>query len=232
MRILGLIPARGGSKGIPGKNLVSVCGKPLIAYSLDVGMQLLGLSSISELIVSTDHEDIAAYCMGYGINVPFMRPAEISTDTSKTIDVILNAVYWYRNKGVEFDAVLLLQPTSPLREAHEVESALELFKAGKSESLISVYKEEYINDLVMYRYKEKGSSVGSPLNQMHNRGVRRQDHGHVYVRNGSIYITAVRLLEEGVIISDDPLLFEMQKSRSINIDTPEDLKLLKDYLCG
>ena len=103
---------------------------------------------------------------------------------------------------------------------------IELFDIGEHDSLISVYKEEYINDLVMY--KEASTNLLMPLNPLHNKGVRRQDHGGVFIRNGSIYLTKVSYIKEKkLIVSDSPLFVEMKKNESINIDTYEDLEVLR-----
>lgn len=230
MKILVIIPARGGSRGIKNKNIINVCGKPLIQYSIDQSIQLKAAGLVDEIIVSTDSKKIAKISGNLGANIPFLRPESISGDKSKSIDFILHAVNYYEENNVFFDAVLLLQPTSPLRDVKLLESAIKLFKEGKSDSLISCYKEEYINDLVMY--KSKVGNVLSPLNENHNKGVRRQDHGDVFVRNGAIYLTSVKYLKEiKKIISDNPLFVEMRKSQSINIDTLEDLEILKRALC-
>lgn len=230
MKILVVIPARGGSKGIKDKNIIDVCGKPLIQYSIDQSLELKKISLVNEIIISTDSQKIAKIGRKLGANVPFLRPESISGDKAKSIDFILHAINYYEEKNIFFDAVLLLQPTSPMRDGKLLESAIKLFKGGKSDSLISCYKEEYINDLVMY--KSKVGNVLIPLNEKHNKGVRRQDHGDVFVRNGAIYLTSVKYLKETEqIISDYPLLIEMRKSQSINIDTLEDLEILKRALC-
>ncbi len=232
MNVLVIIPARGGSKGIPGKNIIDVCGKPLIAYSILIGRELVNAGLAADCIVSTDDDEIADVAKNWGASVPFKRPNEFASDTAKTIDVITHALDWHeRNKKQVFDAILLLQPTSPLRTVEETIKSLELFAKGGSESLISVYREEYINDLVMYKYAKDQDIIGVPLNILHNKGVRRQDHGHVYVRNGSIYITSVALIKKGFIISDQPILFEMDRSSSINLDTVADLDLLRKHIC-
>lgn len=230
MKILVIIPARGGSKGIKDKNIIDVCGKPLIQYSIDQSLELKKMRLVDEIIVSTDSQKIAEMGRKLGANVPFLRPESISGDKAKSIDFILHAINYYEEKNIFFDAVLLLQPTCPTRDGKLLESAIKLFKEGKSDSLISCYNEEYINDLVMY--KSKVGNVLIPLSEKHNKGVRRQDHGNVFVRNGAIYLTSVKYLKETEqIISDYPLLIEMRKSQSINIDTLEDLEILKRALC-
>jgi len=227
--ILCIIPARGGSKGIKDKNIIDVNGKPLIAYSIELANKLKDKSLVSRVIVSTDSERIANIAKTCGAEIPFLRPIEISTDKSKSIDFILHALDFYEANFVHFDAVLLLQPTSPIRTVDEVEKAISIYNSNESESLISCYKEEYINDLVMYRCKAEYKL--EPLNINHNKGVRRQDHGSIFVRNGSIYLTKTDYLKEThQIISDTPLLFEMKKNDSINIDTIEDLELVRKVL--
>jgi CMP-N-acetylneuraminic acid synthetase len=230
MKILVIIPARGGSKGIKDKNIIDICGKPLIQYSIDQSLELKKNGLVDEILVSTDSLKIAEIAKKLGANTPFLRPGDISGDKAKSIDFILHAINYYEEKNVFFDAVLLLQPTSPMRDLVLLINAINLFKENNEDSLISCYKEEYINDLVMYKSGE-GAKL-EPLNSNHNKGVRRQDHGDAFVRNGSIYITKVSYLRKTKqIISDNPLLIEMRKSQSINIDTLEDLEILKRALC-
>ena len=231
MKILAIIPARGGSKGIKNKNIIDVCGKPLIQYSIDLALDLKAISLVDEVIVSTDSDEIKKLSEGIGASVPFLRPSNISGDKAKSINFILHAIKYYEDSSVYFDAVLLLQPTSPLRNVILLKNAINLFITNSnSNSLISCYKEEYINDLVMY--KSKNNIQLEPLNLNHNKGVRRQDHGGTFVRNGSVYLTKVSYLKEtNQIISENPLLLEMKKSQSINLDTLDDLEILKRALC-
>jgi len=230
MKIIVIIPARCGSKGIKDKNIIDLCGKPLISYSIDQALALKNRGLISKVIVSTDCQKIADIAKSYGADVPFLRPKELADDKSKSIDFYLHTIEFFENLDEQFDAILLLQPTSPLRDISLLEKSIKLFSTSTNSSLISVYKEEYINDLVMY--KDIDSSTLKPLNPLHNKGVRRQDHGSVYVRNGAIYITTVAYIKENQqIISDEPLFVEMKKSDSINIDTAEDLTLIRQMLC-
>jgi CMP-N,N'-diacetyllegionaminic acid synthase len=231
MSVLCIIPARKGSKGIPNKNIADVAGIPLIAHSINIAMKLKEYEYVSDVIVSTDGDEIAAISKNYGASVPFLRPDELSTDTSKSIDFILHALEWmYKFEGKSFEWVLLLQPTSPLRMMSDFEFAFEKIKTNhSSNSLISVYKEEYINDLVMYK-NDGVSPALKPLNILHNKGVRRQDHGFTYVRSGSIYMTKVEYLHNSKqIICDSPLFVEIPKRRSINVDTQEDLIELRNF---
>lgn len=230
MKVLTIIPARCGSKGIQDKNIIDVCGKPLIAYSIEPAIELFKEGMVSEVIVSTDCHKIADVANSFGAKTPFLRPETISGDNAKSIEFIIHAIEFYEKQNIFFDAVLLLQPTSPLRTYRQLQEALSEFKSKDADSLISCYKEEYINDLVMYR--DGIDNFLEPLNDKHNKGVRRQDHDSIFVRNGAVYLTRVEYLKNmRQIISDNPLLLEMKKSDSINIDTLEDLEMLKRVLC-
>jgi len=225
MKNLVIIPARCGSKGIPDKNIISICGLPLIAHTI----KNIPKSEKNHVIVSTDCEKIKSVAQRYGAEVPFLRPKSLALDNSKSIDFILHAINFYINKGHYFDSVILLQPTTPLRSSSDINQAISQFKEAGSDSLISVYQEDYINDLVMNKKKER---VLEPINANHNKGVRRQDHGEVFVRNGAIYITKVSyLLEYEQIISDKPAHYIMSKYSSINIDNYEDLDLARKLMC-
>lgn len=229
MKILAIIPARGGSKGIPKKNIIDVNGKPLIAYTIEPAIKVLNLQLISKVIVSTDSQEIADVAVQYGAEVPFFRPDDISGDKAKSVEFIQHALEFYKNENTFFDAVLLLQPTSPLRDEEDIVNAINMFKESKNDSLISAFEEEYINDLVLYRIDtDKKTSI--PLNAMHNKGIRRQDHGSLYVRNGCIYISSTELIDKGFVIGEKPLIYIMGKNKSINVDTMEDLELLRKVL--
>jgi CMP-N-acetylneuraminic acid synthetase len=220
-----IIPARGGSKGIPKKNIVLINGRPLIWYSIDVANKLIKEGVIYKAIVSTDSQEIADISKSFGIEVPFLRPKNISSDNSKSIEYILHALSFYRGKNIDIESVILLQPTSPLRSYEDVVNAMKIYENTASESLISVYREDYICDLVCYK---KDGDLAIPLSKDHNAGVRRQEHEKLYVRNGAIYITDAKyLIEKKCIVSDKPAMYEMPKNKSINLDTVEDLEMLR-----
>lgn len=229
MKIICIIPARGGSKGIPKKNIIDVRGKPLIAYSIEPAIEAMELGLIDKVIVSTDSIEIADISKKYGAEIPFLRPDDISGDKAKSIEFIEHALSFYKNLGINYDAVLLLQPTSPLRTLEDLISALKLFIESNNDSLISAYEEEYINDLVIYKLSEDGKT-SIPVNQLHNKGVRRQEHGSLYVRNGCIYISSTELISKGYVIGAAPLMYTMDKNKSVNVDTLEDLELLRKLL--
>lgn len=228
MNIIAIIPARGGSKGIKNKNVVDVCGVPLIKYSIDIGKALLRVNFVKECIVSTDCTKIQKIASTYGANVPFLRPDSLSTDNAKSIDFVLHALDFFEKKGISFEAVIILQPTSPIRSAQIVQDAISKFKKSGADSLISVYKEAYINPLVMY---DECDGFLKPKDCNHNTGVRRQEHSPCFVRNGSIYITKTDYLRTNhKLICDNPSFMEMPKTSSINVDTLEDLDLLRKIM--
>lgn len=229
MKILCIIPARGGSKGIPKKNIIDVCGKPLIAYTIEPALDVLKQGYIDKVIVSTDSEEIAEVSKSFGAEVPFLRPESISGDKAKSVEFMEHALMYYEQQGVQYDAILLLQPTSPLRDAADLISALKMYTESANDSLISAYEEEYINDLVIYKLDADGKT-SSPVSPLHNKGVRRQDHGSTYVRNGCIYISAASLIKNGFVIGEKPLMYIMDKNKSVNVDTIEDLELLRKLL--
>lgn len=230
MRILGIVPARGGSKGIPRKNLADVCGKPLIAYSIETGRQLLASGTLARCIVSTDDDEIAAYARALGADVPFMRPAAAATDTAKALDYVLHALDYLEPRDGIYDAVMLLQPTSPIRNSEAIATAVRNFEVSSANSLISCYREEYINELVMYDPEPDGRLM--PRSSLHNKGVRRQEHRSAMIRNGVLYVTRTAYLRvSGSLVCDRPALLEMSKLDSIDVDTPEDLILLRAVMC-
>jgi len=230
MRILGIVPARGSSKGIPKKNLVDIGGRPLIAWSIGTGKELLAKGALTRCIVSTDSEEIADVAQKYGADVPFLRPAEAATDTAKAIAYVLHALDTLEPADGAYDAVMLLQPTSPQRETAVIVDAVSRFRTSDADSLIACYREDYINDLVMY--EDEGNGRLKPKNPNHNKGNRRQDHGPTMVRNGALYVTRTPYLRAtGQLVCDHPMLLRMSKNDSINVDTSEDLVLLRALLC-
>ena len=229
MKILAIIPARCGSKGIPFKNIIDVCGKPLIQYTIDIALKLKIDNLIDNIIVSTDCDEVSIIAKKLGANVPFLRPDDISGDKAKSIDYILHTLDYFDNLMITYDAVIVLQPTSPMKTYIDIKESIKLFLENENDSLISTYKEETINDLIMYH---RGNNNAIPLDKNHNQGVRRQDYGAVYIRNGAIYITKVDYLKkEQKIISDLPSMYEMSKNNSINIDTLADLENVRNLLC-
>jgi CMP-N-acetylneuraminic acid synthetase len=176
--------------------------------------------------VSTDDDEIATVARLSGGDVPFMRPVALATDKAKAHEYVLHALDALDRQSEHYDAVLLLQPTAPIRDVEAIVEAVARFRAGGADSLISCYQEDYINDLVMYRETSEG--VLAPVNPDHNKGVRRQEHGPSLVRNGALYITRSGYLRRtGQLVCDRPLLLRMRKIDSIDLDTPDDLEILR-----
>ena len=136
-KVLAIIPARSGSKGIKDKNIINLNGKPLIAYSIEAGLKS---KYIDKVVVTTDGEEIAKVARAYGAEVPFMRPDYLSSDTAKTIDAVMHCIEEMKRLGEEYDYIVLLQPTQPLRQSWHIDEAIELILEKDEEALVSVSK--------------------------------------------------------------------------------------------
>lgn len=216
-KILALIPARGGSKGIKNKNIVDLDGKPLISYSIKAG---LDSEYIDDVVVSTDSELIASVASSYGAQVPFMRPAELATDTSKTIDAVLHAVKFLKDSNCEYDILVLLQPTQPLRTAKDIDMAIEKYYQYEQD-LVSVSPVEN-HPLLIRSIDSKGELVN--LLDV-NSTCRRQDMPEYYCVNGCIYINKISELSELTSFNDNKLPFIMEPMHSVDIDDMTDLAM-------
>ncbi len=216
MKPLFVIPARGGSKGIPGKNIKPLGGKPLIAYSVEVAQQL---APDCDICVSTDDQAIAHVVRQMGLEVPFMRPDYLATDHCGTYEVLLHAVQFYKNLGRNYDTLVLLQPTSPLRTALDVRRCLEAYSPDVDmvvtvvEAASNPYYNCYETDAEGFLHISKGD--GSY--------VRRQDAPKAWEYNGAVYVINIDRLKQ-MPLSRFPRrrMVEMERSRSIDLDTPLD----------
>lgn len=228
MFILGIIPARGGSKGIPKKNITLLCTRPLIAYTIDASRES---QLLSDTILSTDSSEIRDTALILGAKAPMLRPSELSQDNSTSLDVVIHAVNTYEemyNKTV--DIVALLQPTTPLRTALDIDESIRLLMNNPSaSSLISCYQSVRVHPRIMYTIK---NGIAASIYKDNSLGIRRQDFEDIYVRNGAIYLTKRELLNQGKLIEDNPLCYIMKEECSINIDTHHDLRLAEYYLQG
>jgi CMP-N-acetylneuraminic acid synthetase len=223
-KVLLVITARGGSKGVPRKNIRLVCGKPLIAYSIEAALQVR--DRLFRIIVSTDDAEIADISRKYGAEVPFMRPYELAADKTPTLPVLQHAVRSIEEEdGIRIGWVLLLQPTSPLRTKDDILAALELAELGGCDSVISVVKSP-THPLFMKRI-ENGQLLSFSDVLVEKEGTRRQDaQPPAYVRNGAIYLTRRDvLMEQNSIWGRLIRPYVMPPERSVNIDSELDLKL-------
>ena len=229
MKILGIIPARGGSKGIKKKNIIDCGGKPLIFWSIQMGSKLVKNKVIERCIVSSDSQEIIDIALEYDADIPFKRNKEIASDQSKAVEYVLEALERLKDTSEYYDAVLILQPTCPIRNYKDMLLAKQIFISSKADSLISCYLEDSINFTQMYFPKE--NKTLQPYQPLHNKGTNRQLHKPYMVRNGSIYLTKVDFIKENkTLISNNPYYLKMDKLHSINIDSQEDLELARKLI--
>lgn len=219
--ILVVIPARGGSKGLPGKNVKELCGKPLIGYSIDVAR---AITSDENICVSTDDRNIIDVVEHYGLKVPFIRPAEFATDTATTNDVLLHALEFYEKQGRHYSKVLLLQPTSPLRKVEEVKEAIALYR-DDIDMIVSVTESHA--PAVLCNENEDGF-----IELVYNRkAAARQSLSIFYEFNGAIYVINVQALKEkGLSGFDKRVKYVMSKESSIDIDDIYDFILAETII--
>ena len=225
-KIIAIIPARGGSKGIPRKNLKLLAGKPLISYTIKAAMQSRYLDRI---IVSTDSSEIAVVSKEYGAEV-LKRPGQLATDKANVIDVVLQVFKALTKERYEVQAIVLLQPTSPLRTAKDIDKAVEMFLENKAEFLVSVYQLE-VPPHWTFSLQE---GYLKPIFGWHYFKLRKQDVPKVYMPNGAIYISKPETIKKRHgFYSEKTLPYIMPREKSIDIDEEIDLKfaefLLKEY---
>lgn len=227
MRRIAYIPARGGSKGVPRKNIREVSGKPLIAYSIEAARE----TGLFEMVfVSTDSQEIADIAVAYGAEVPFLRYPEFARDTTKTIDTMVSDAGRLEALGRIFDVIVLLQPTSPLRRAEDIAGAVSLFESRGLDcgGVVSVSAVEE-HPLLMRTLNSDGtlkSLLGLPST------VRRQDMPAVYRVNGAIYVNAWKDIVPTLSLNDNPVAYVMEPERAPEIDTLKDLKKIERILLG
>lgn len=227
MRVLGVIPARGGSTEIPRKNLAPLGGKPLIQYTIEAS---LAVPRLSRVVVSTEDEEIAQVALSLGAEVPFVRPVELASDHARSVDVLIHAVDEVESSyRVVFDWVLLLQPTTPFRSPKDIESSLDLAAGGQCDSVISVVP---VYDSHPVRIKRIVDGRLEPFCVEEVEGMRRQDlTPPAFKRNGAIYLTRRDVVMTGHSIWGSWIRpYEMPPERSINIDSPLDLAVAEAVL--
>lgn len=233
MKILGIIPARGGSKGVPGKNSKRLGGKPLIEYTIEKAQSSLLLS---EVIVSTDSHEIAEIAVHKGVKVPFLRPAELATDTASSLSVLQHAVLSLEALGFYYDAVCLLQPTTPFRGKDFIDKAIQEFQLKNTDALVSVlpvpheYNPHWVFEPDTQGYLKIATGEEFLIQ-------RRQDLPKAYHRDGSIYLTKTSVIKSGSIYGNSISYIESNPEFYVNIDTFQDwdvaeakLKLLQSKL--
>lgn len=219
MRVVGIIPARGGSKGLPGKHLLPLCGRPLIAWTFDAAR---ASRTLGRVVLSTDAPELAALARESGMDVPFMRPAALASDDTPMLDVLVHAIEALTAAGDAPDAVVLLQPTSPLRTAAHIDAAVTLLETSGADAVVSVVEVPHrFNPVSVLRMDGDRVAPWSPGPTV----TRRQDKPRVFARNGPA-VLAVRtrvLLEERSLYGRDTRAIQMTDAESVDIDTAWDL---------
>jgi len=219
MEVLGIIPARGGSKGVPGKNVRLLAGKPLIAHSVEAARHA---KVISRVVVSSDSEDIMEVGRRYGAETPLRRAPELAADTTPMHDVVRHALETLRAAdGYHPDWIVLLQPTSPFRRASHIDDAFELLQGTAADSLTSVCLVEH-SPYWMRTVTSEGYL--QPILEAPSY-TRRQDLPPVYRLNGALYVTTPALIADGSILGRSVLPYVMTQTDSIDIDTELDFAL-------
>jgi CMP-N-acetylneuraminic acid synthetase len=225
--IIGIIPARGGSKGVSKKNIHPILGRPLIAYTIS---EALKSKLLTRVILSSDDDEIIEISKKCGVEVPFRRPKELAMDLTQSLPVIQHAVRFMEElEGVTYDCVVMLQPTTPLRLASDIDAGIELLLESGADSVISVVDVGAYHPLRMKRVIQNGLLINY-IDQGHEDLRPRQQLPPVYIRNGALYITRRNvLLEQNSFTGRDCRAYIMPKERSVNIDTEFDL-VLAEYL--
>ncbi len=221
LEVLALVTARGGSKELPRKNVAPLCGKPLIAWTIEATFQS---EALDRIVVSTDDEKIAQVSRQYGAEVPFMRPAELALDDSAHIDVVLHAVEWLaQHDRYEPDYVMLLQPTSPLRRASDIRQAVALAVKNHAPGVIGLVRTD--NHPYWLKTVAADGSI-QPFMEPPAGYWRRQDLPPVYRPNGAIYLVRRDVLvAERSLCPKGSLAYTMPKDRSLDVDDAVDLQL-------
>jgi len=218
MRVLGIVPARGGSKGIPRKNLKELCGKALLQYTAE---SALDSSQLTCVVLSTEDDEIAELGRRIGLMVPFMRPATLAMDETPMLPVVQHALGEMEHRGEHFDAVCLLQPTHPLRRGQDVDACIELLEAEDADSVITVLPVpcEYNPHWVYFCDNEGGLYLSTgetaPIS-------RRQDLPQAFHREGSIYVTRRSVVSGGSLYGRRIIGYPLEPARCVNIDGPKD----------
>ena len=221
MKVLGIITAIGGSKGIKRKNIVSLAGKPLIYYTIQAAKKS---KLLTNFIVSTEDKKIAAIAKKYGASVPFLRPKKLAKDDTKSIDVIKNIIKKLEKNNEFYDAVIILQPTSPLRTGIDIDNAINKMIKTDADSIISLVNitgfaldwiKKIKNDIIYSFYKDE------------KEGIPRQKLDTLYKRNGAIYLTKTSVLKKGSIFGKSSRPYIMPAEKSVDINEEFDLLLTK-----
>ncbi len=221
-----MIVARGGSKGIPRKNIKDLCGKPLIAYTIEAAQKS---KYLTRTIVSTNDEEIATVARACGADVPFLRPEELAQDKSTAISAIQHALEWIKeNAGEEYDAVMILQPTSPLRTAEDIDASIEKFVDTNADSVMSMME---LIDFSLKKLKKIENDVIVPaLEEEGKISAFRDADTKIYKRNAAIYLTKLEYILQNDLFGKVSRPYVMPAERSVDINQPLDFILAEMLL--
>jgi CMP-N,N'-diacetyllegionaminic acid synthase len=221
MKPLILIPARAGSKGLPGKNIKKLNGKPLIQYSIEAARSLF---EDTQICISTDDLQVISLCSSLDLKVPFVRPENLATDRSSSFDVILHALNFYENNNHFFDTLILLQPTSPFRTSKHIEEAIDIYNNNLEVDMVVSVKESHSNP---YFNLFEETPIGLLEKSKNGNFTRRQDSPKIYEYNGAIYIIKIDSLKKSSSLQNLKNIkkYLMSEDDSIDIDTALDWKL-------
>ena len=226
MKVLGVILARGGSKGVPKKNIKDLGGKPLIAHTIEAAN---AAELMTKVIVSTDSEEIAEVSRQHGADVPFIRPNDLATDSAKAIPVIQHALaFMEAQDGIQYDAVMMLQPTTPFRRVLDINESIKILTETGADSVISVVDVEGHHPARM-KFLKNGRLIDPPYCEAYENQPR-QELETMYLRNGAIYLTRREVLLNNSFKGNDCRAWIMDTHRSVNIDTPLDFALAEFML--
>jgi CMP-N-acetylneuraminic acid synthetase len=227
MRVLGIVTARGGSKGIPRKNIVPLLGKPLLAYTAEAA---LTAKRLTRTVLSTEDEEIARVGRACGLEVPFLRPVELARDDTPTIPVLQDVVRRLAEGGEHYDAILTLQPTTPLRRPEDIDGAIALLEQTGADSVISFVDVGEKHPARMKFITAEGRVLDPPFAEQFE-GQRRQELPTLYLREGSIYLTRRDvLMQQHSLKGHDCRAWLVPVERACNIDTPFDLFLAEQMI--
>ncbi len=218
-KVLGIIPARGGSKGIPRKNIKSLLGKPLLQYTSEVA---LASTRLSKTILSTDNDEIAALGEKLGLSVPFLRPTELAQDHTPTLPVLQHAIKFLEARSEFYDAICLLQPTNPLRTTFIIDECIDLFYSKDAEGVFTTLPVPHEYNPHWVYFEEKNGFLKLSTNES-DPIARRQELPSAYHREGSVYVTRRDvIMEQNSLYGKKVVGYEMDPAYSVNLDTKQD----------
>lgn len=227
-KVLAIIPARGGSKGLPRKNITMLLNKPLISWPIKAA---LNSKFIDKVIVSTEDKEISEIAEKFGAEIPFIRPKSLASDNSSSYQVIDHALEFFEKRNEKYDYLVFLEPTSPLTQSQDIDSAISILdsKRNIADSIVSVCKTESTHPSFLSRINKKGTLV--PFESDFSPGLRRQELDNIYFFDGSLYISDVRVIKlKKSFYHSRTLPYIVPRWKSYEIDEYMDLVIIEAIL--